>query len=1320
VTPGQERSALLVGTPGLVRDLQPTPPSARVAGGNPQDFVAVGTTRFFVAVDSLHGFELWKSDGTPEGTGMVRDIVPGSGSPSVRELTASLGRLYFIARNTLGGDRLWRSDGTAAGTVPVFADPSFQPTVNELEDVSGRLYFTTVNASDGHALWVSDGTREGTRLIKAFPPPVWGTSPADLRAVKGTLYFSADDGVHGTELWKSDGTPEGTVLVKDLTPGPVSTLVWELIAAEGVFYFSTGNQIWKSDGTPEGTVPLNNLLAGPIVSEGPSLNASFWMALVGETLYFTARDATSGFELWKSDGTPKGTVRVKDIHPSGDSGPSYLKAVNGTLVFWAWHPDTGAGVWKSDGTPEGTVRLTDIQLGETTEWLRGPFFVAGSRAYFFAHHSRSGYALWMSDGTPAGTREVRIGLVPGGFSGRPSQAVGSADGTLLFQANDGVHGQELWKTDGTPEGTLLVKDLNLGANGGAPGHLMDLGGGRVLFSLSGAGGLELWSSDGTEAGTRRLQEGVMNLGLMSRRVGGVRYFRASTADEGGNALWRSDGTLEGTFLVQEFSPGGSGGMLQVEAELAGRAFFFATTPGEGTELWASDGTPEGTVLVKDLLPGSGSSVPSNMLTVGGTLYFTADDGMHGRELWKSDGTAAGTVLVKDLVPGAEGAFVGEMENLNGTLVFTANEPEAPGKRGLWRLGADGQPRKIALSASGVPLEEPERMRVVNGTLLLFSRSSAMPELWSYDGTSEQATLLASGQFYYLLDLAAAGRALYFLAGNGLGGQELWRSDGTVAGTFKVTDAPQSFMDASYHPSSMLGLADRGQVLLRSAEAVTGVEMWASDGSGVGTHLVADLAPGPRTSDPRSYTRSGDSVFFRADDGVHGSELWRLPLPPVPADTTLPVLVCPAAVTVEAPSAAGAIASWPGARVSDDVSASIPLTYSHVPGTVFPLGKTVVTVTATDEAGNVAGCAFDVRVRDSLAPAVSCPADVEVEATGSGTPVSFAEATASDGVTARPEVTYSHASGSAFPVGTTAVTATARDEAGNEATCSFRVTVKDSVKPTVTCPAALTAEAASATGARVTYAATASDNASPVSVAYAPAPGSELALGTTVVTVTARDGSGNEAACSFSVTVRDGTAPALTCPEAVTVEATGAAGAPVTFAAARATDAVTASPEVTYSQASDSTFPVGESAVTVTARDAAGNASACSFSIVVRDTTAPVLTCPADVVVVAQGPSGAAVEYPAATAEDTVTARPEVTYSLAPGSTFPVGTTPVSATVADAAGNTASCSFHVSVRSVSADAGGLGCAAAGGSPAGLLGLWLLLAWPSLGRARTRRG
>ncbi len=1158
-------SAHLVGTPGLVRDLQPTPPPDWT-GSSPKNFVVMGTTRFFTASDPMHGRELWKSDGTPAGTVLVADITPGGEDSSLSYFTLAHGSLYFVVNGSISGERLWRSDGTAEGTRPVFTDPAFPLSVRASVAFNGALYLLASSDSGrSHHLWTSDGTREGTQVVKTFAP---GRAPFGLSRMGERLFFTADDGVHGSEPWVSDGTSAGTVMLKDLTPGSASSSLRSFAVAGSVFYFTvevpfSGMQLWKSDGTSGGTVPLTNVPGGTIVVPGaPRLRDLGWLTFSGGTLFFSANDNLTGQELWKSDGTPAGTVRVKDIDPTGNASPQYLRDANGVLVFEAREPATGRELWKSDGTAEGTVRLTDLPLGETGS-VTGPFAVAGSRVYFFADLGVGRYELWTSDGTPAGARGLR------GFTRTSASlydSLGFADGSLLFVASDDVRGTEPWMTDGTPAGTVLLRDIHRGAHGGRPQNMMDLGGGRILFALPVDGRQELWSSDGTEAGTRRVLAGVSSLGTMSWRVGGVRYFAASTSGWSANTLWRSDGTPEGTFALQDF-PSGLGA---ISAERAGRLFFSAATPTEGMELWASDGTREGTVRVKDIRPGSASSSPRGIFNVGGTLYFTADDGVHGAELWKTDGTADGTVLVTDLVPGVEGANPMDMENLNGTLVFTASELTDSGggfpwrKTVLWRLGPDGQPRKISFFAPGVGAGEPARLRVVNGTLLVFA-DHFVSQLWVYDGTSEHATLLSRTgllPLFPLVDLVAAGRVLYFLARGGPVGVELWRSDGTVAGTSRVKEASQTWKGGEVSPSSLLGLADRGQVLLRSWTAATGVEMWASDGSEAGTSLVADLAPGPSGSDARSFTRSGDSVFFSADDGVHGAELWRLMLPPVAPDTTPPVVVCPAGMSAEPTSSAGAIVSWWGARVSDDVTASIPLTYSHLPGSTFPLGKTVVEVTARDEAGNEASCTFDVWVRDSSAPAVVCPADAATEATRpEGAPVSFAEATAGDAA-----VTYSHARGGTFPVGETVVTATARDADGNTGTCTFRVTVTDTTKPTLTCPAN----------------------------------------------------------------------------------------------------------------------------VTVETREA----------------------------------SGRAVEYPAATAGDTVTAEPPVTYSHASGSTFPVGATPVTATVMDAAGNTASCSFHVTVKPVeseeSEDEEGLGCGATGGSATGMWGALVLWAWVALRRPSARRG
>jgi hypothetical protein len=193
----------------------------------------------------------------------------------------------------------------------------------------------------------------------------------------------------------------------------------------------------------------------------------------------------------------------------------------------------------------------------------------------------------------------------------------------------------------------------------------------------------------------------------------------------------------------------------------------------------------------------------------------------------------------------------------------------------------------------------------------------------------------------------------------------------------------------------------------------------------------------------------------------------------------------------------------------------------------------------------------------------------------------------------------------------------------------------------------------------------------------PPSGSTFIIGTTTVTCTATDLSGNAGSASFIVTVRDGTAPLLTVPADITVAATSLAGAVVTFSAT-ANDDVDGAINPTCTPASGSTFPFGETIVTCTATDSSGNEGSASFTVTVRDRTAPLLTVPADITVAATGASGAVVTF-SASATDLVDGSITPVCVPPSGSTFIIGTTTVNCTATDNAGNSASSSFEVIVN-----------------------------------------
>jgi large repetitive protein len=397
------------------------------------------------------------------------------------------------------------------------------------------------------------------------------------------------------------------------------------------------------------------------------------------------------------------------------------------------------------------------------------------------------------------------------------------------------------------------------------------------------------------------------------------------------------------------------------------------------------------------------------------------------------------------------------------------------------------------------------------------------------------------------------------------------------------------------------------------------------------------------------------------------------------DTTPPTLSLPGNLTQEATGPSGALVTFT-ATATDQNPLTPQVTCNPVSGSMFPLGVTTINCSASDAAGNLATGNFRVTVRDTTPPLLqNVPASLTAEATGpTGAPVSYQTPTAMDVVDGLAAVTCTPTSGSTIALGAATVTCSATDKAGNTANRTFVVTVVDTTPPALSLPATITAEASGSAGAGVTYTATAADavdGSRPVTCS--PASGSNFAIGTTTVTCAASDTRGNTATSSFTVTVQDTTKPSLTLPAAITVEATGLFGAAVPYVVG-ATDVVDGAVAVTCSSASSAPFALGTTVVTCTATDTHGNTASGSFAVTVVDTTPPSLTVPADMTVEATGPSGATVSY-STSAMDLVNGT--ITPSCAPasGSTFPLAATMVTCAATDAAGNTASKSFHVTVH-----------------------------------------
>ncbi|WP_424494028.1 HYR domain-containing protein [Salinimicrobium sp. GXAS 041] len=365
--------------------------------------------------------------------------------------------------------------------------------------------------------------------------------------------------------------------------------------------------------------------------------------------------------------------------------------------------------------------------------------------------------------------------------------------------------------------------------------------------------------------------------------------------------------------------------------------------------------------------------------------------------------------------------------------------------------------------------------------------------------------------------------------------------------------------------------------------------------------------------------------------------------------------------------------------------TVELTEGLASGSEFPLGETTVTYTATDASGNEVTTTFTVTVVDNIAPEITCVNDIfETVASGSTTAVvNFDAPVASDNCSFTVEQTAGLASGSEFPLGTTTNTFVVTDGAGNTATCSFDVVITDDEDPTLECPENINVNVdAGICGAVVEFAAPEGfDNSGKVTVTQiaGPVSGSVFPVGTTTVTFQVEDTSGNTATCSFDVTVNDNEAPEITSISNITENVdVDSCSAIVEYELPTATDnceGVTV--ELTEGLASGSEFPLGETTVTYTATDAAGNKATTTFTVTIEDTVAPEITCVNDIFdTVASGSTSAVVTYDAPVASDNCEFTVEQTAGLASGSEFPLGTTTNTFVVTDVAGNTASCSFDV--------------------------------------------
>ncbi|HEV2851512.1 MAG TPA: hypothetical protein VHC97_01795 [Thermoanaerobaculia bacterium] len=916
----------------LVRDVNPSPPDGSSSTVALNNFFSLGPRAVFTVsrrTEEVSSIEIWTSDGTEAGTGTLLALPEESGLGFL----ASNGRIAFFSTGSsfVPGvePMLWRTDGTEAGTVLLARGTAFssEPPAFLGDSIvfSGcQLLLEAFRCEP----WGSDGTAAGTRRLRDITPGEYGSNPRNFVLAGGFVYFFAD-APGGTGLWRTDGTPQGTRRVALL---PTFTRPINLTAAGSRLFFragvdfSTQNSLWTSDGTPQGTrpVPPFDRPGGRGPGAGPRIGA------LGNTLVFLGFDPVLGSQIYRTDGTARGTVRLTSFPKSSFStgpganlgsrlvfqGPDQrLWTTAGTRastraleplaiatefnlpVFFVTQgravfagstlgPEKDVEPWVTDGTPAGTFRLADLCPGECSTFLRFGATLLGQVQFY------SGGDLWGTDGTPGGTRLLARGAIPPGNE-QPRPLLAAARRRLVFAgfdpeaARQGKFTLELKVTNGTPEGTRILDPFRLNGEGSNPKGFTPLGDDVFFFACSSLG-FE-WKTDGTPETTVPLGEGRIFCDDPTLPppviLDGIAYFRASAPTEFWDEVWRSDGTPAGTYPITNVGPA-----MDVSAltALDGKLFFFTDVvngdPSTAVStLWRSDGTPEGTVEVFKL----GVRYFNSLTTVGDRMFFVAGLPNDSPMLFVSDGTQAGTRPL--VISGGAGDFV----ELGGQIFFLSGEV-------IWKT--DGTPEGTRqLVPPGNRVEIAPDLAVFGGRLYFMGldiidpeNSDGVPTLFRSDGTSagtvrfktfdkDDTGLLPE---FPLPRFTNAAGTLFFVAHDKAHGSELWKTDGTpagTAGTVLVRDIRPG--PASSRIGMIAAAGDR--IFFAADDGAHGVELWTSDGTAMGTRLAADVAEGPRSSFPRQIVRIGNRVFFSADDGVVGREPWVLPL-----DSSLPGRIIP--------------------------------------------------------------------------------------------------------------------------------------------------------------------------------------------------------------------------------------------------------------------------------------------------------------------------------------------------------------------------------------------------------------------------------------------
>jgi ELWxxDGT repeat protein len=434
-----------------------------------------GSLIFFVADDGTHGIELWATDGTEEGTYMVKDIRVGDDDGGISELIMLGDTVIFQAYENTPGTGLWRgvwkSDGTEEGTVLVRADTDFQWP----ERLGSIVLFSWASSS----MWRTDGTTEGTFEVT---DKASGWCEYGCTTVMGNMmYFQGDDGgnnpdEYGTELWKTNGTEEGTVFVAETNPGNNKDGdPYQFVTAGDKIFFvaddGSNNYVHVSDGTANGTMKIGggvnapNGLRNPESSWAPT-NPYNGFIVVGSNLYLESwgnPSQTNWKNLWRTDGTDNGTHMYDFGDNYGGTNFQYFGVAGDTLYFDGYidngpYADTGREIWKIDNA--GATNKFTLTKDEVMNPIVLDYSGEGTPTWEVYPDLPADLSINSENGIITGTPPELSDLTPYTVYANSSATGTPPDSILYYNVGDDDDGDGYWEdTHGNDDYDIAITNL---------------------------------------------------------------------------------------------------------------------------------------------------------------------------------------------------------------------------------------------------------------------------------------------------------------------------------------------------------------------------------------------------------------------------------------------------------------------------------------------------------------------------------------------------------------------------------------------------------------------------------------------------------------------------------------------------------------------------------------------------------------------------------------------------------------------------------------------------------------------------------------------